>query len=193
MLPAVASINGMQVKEYIQALVDDGKLRVEKIGSGNWYWCFDSEERREKGWIKEQLVREMTKIQRTTRNLETELNRVREEISATQGSDAEKEKEKEETERKALVSTKEALVAEMQMLRDEEEALLAEGIGGVEKKRKEIQTWKENTSVWTDNIYILEQYLNRLAGGDRAVVDAVLRECYGGEYVEGEGLRELPP
>jgi hypothetical protein len=34
-LPAVASINGMQVKEHIQELVDENTIWSEKIGSGN--------------------------------------------------------------------------------------------------------------------------------------------------------------
>jgi hypothetical protein len=36
----------MQVKDYLQALSDDNKIRVEKIGSGNWYWSFPSDERK---------------------------------------------------------------------------------------------------------------------------------------------------
>lgn len=47
-LPQVASINGMQVKDYLQALSDDNKIRVEKIGSGNWYWSFPSDEKKAK-------------------------------------------------------------------------------------------------------------------------------------------------
>ncbi|EER42559.1 conserved hypothetical protein [Histoplasma capsulatum H143] len=47
-LPSVASINGLQVKDYIQALADDGKLHVEKIGSGNWYWAWAGEEQKER-------------------------------------------------------------------------------------------------------------------------------------------------
>jgi hypothetical protein len=35
----------MQVKDYLQALSDDNKIRVEKIGSGNWYWSFPSDEK----------------------------------------------------------------------------------------------------------------------------------------------------
>ena len=35
----------MQVKDYLTALSDDGKIRVEKIGSGNWYWCFRGDEK----------------------------------------------------------------------------------------------------------------------------------------------------
>ncbi|KAI5284636.1 hypothetical protein KEM52_002811, partial [Ascosphaera acerosa] len=57
--------------------------------------------------------------------------------------------------------------------------------------REGIARWKAEAERWTDNIYILEGYLARLAGGDREVLDCVKRECYGEEYVEGEGLREL--
>jgi len=38
----------MQVKDYLQALQDDNKISVEKIGSGNWYWSFPSDERKSK-------------------------------------------------------------------------------------------------------------------------------------------------
>lgn len=38
----------MQVKDYLQALQDDNKIRVEKIGSGNWYWSFPSDEKKSK-------------------------------------------------------------------------------------------------------------------------------------------------
>lgn len=47
-IPQVASINGMQVKDYLQSLSDDNKIRVEKIGSGNWYWSFPSDEKKAK-------------------------------------------------------------------------------------------------------------------------------------------------
>jgi ketosteroid isomerase-like protein len=38
----------MQVKDYLQALSDDNKIRVEKIGSGNWYWSFPADEKKAK-------------------------------------------------------------------------------------------------------------------------------------------------
>ena len=47
-LPQVSSISGMHVKDYLQALSDDNKIRVEKIGSGNWYWSFPSDEKKTK-------------------------------------------------------------------------------------------------------------------------------------------------
>ena len=36
----------MLVKDALQVLVDDSLLRVEKIGSGNWYWAFVGDERK---------------------------------------------------------------------------------------------------------------------------------------------------
>ncbi|OXV05262.1 hypothetical protein Egran_06970 [Elaphomyces granulatus] len=188
MLPAVASINGMQVKEYVQGLIDDSKLRVEKIGSGNWYWCFGSEEKREKEKAKVQLEKEIGRMQKVTKDLEKEQERIQKETAAA-GADA---AEEEEIERKTLTTVKDELTTEVQRLKKDEDALLAAGAGGLERKKEEIKLWKQDAYIWTDNISILEQYLNKLAGGDRNTVEAVLKDCYGDEYVEGEGLRELP-
>ncbi|KAK5691808.1 Meiotic nuclear division protein 1, partial [Elasticomyces elasticus] len=62
-LPSVASINGIQVKEYIQALTDESQIRVEKIGSGNWYWCFGSDEKKARETRLTQLQKEVEKAQ----------------------------------------------------------------------------------------------------------------------------------
>jgi hypothetical protein len=60
-IPSVASINGMQVKDYLQALSDDNKIRVEKIGSGNWYWSFPSDEKKAKEVMLERAQEEFNK------------------------------------------------------------------------------------------------------------------------------------
>lgn len=38
----------MQVKDYLQALSDDNKIRIEKMGSGNWYWSSPRDEKKAK-------------------------------------------------------------------------------------------------------------------------------------------------
>ena len=38
----------MQIKDLITELTDENKVKVEKIGSGNWYWCWAGEEARDK-------------------------------------------------------------------------------------------------------------------------------------------------
>jgi hypothetical protein len=192
MLPSVASINGMQVKDYIQALVDDNKIRLEKIGSVNWYWSFPSDERRERENIKEKLSKDLERIARGTNGMEIEIQeKIASMKTGTDGEDDHSDVEVEAAMRETLMKRKAELGLEVQKLKIEEEALLAGGGAAMERKMKDIDTWKELTSMWTDNIYILEQYLSKLAGGDRDLVDAVKRQCYGDDYVEGEGLREL--
>lgn len=61
-LPQVSSINGMQVKDYLQALSDDNKIRVEKIGSGNWYWSFPADEKKTKNTTLKKAQEEYDKV-----------------------------------------------------------------------------------------------------------------------------------
>ncbi len=54
-LPSIASINGMAVKDFIKNLTDEDRIHVEKIGSGNWYWCWGDETGKKKTEIVSQL------------------------------------------------------------------------------------------------------------------------------------------
>ncbi|PGH12906.1 hypothetical protein AJ79_04006 [Helicocarpus griseus UAMH5409] len=183
-LPSVASINGMQVKDYIQALTDDGKLHVEKIGSGNWYWAWAGEEKKEREKVKNGLVKELEKLEKAVAELEDKKKIALSEIGDGGGG--------EERERGELLAMKGEREVEVARLRAEEERYLNGGVGGgIERKEADIKRWREEAEMWTDNIYVLEEYMGKLAGGDREIVESVKRECYGDEYVEGEGLREL--
>ena len=73
-LPQVSSINGMQVKDYLQALSDDNKIRVEKIGSGNWYWSFPADEKKAKDAALEKAQDEYNKASATVTELQTKVD-----------------------------------------------------------------------------------------------------------------------
>lgn len=190
MLPSVASISGIQVKEYVQALVDDNKIRMEKIGSMNWYWSFPSDERRKQENAMEKLAKDVERLRKTVRELESEVEKKAAALQPNGAVDDEF-REKERAEREALMKQKLSLTEEVKKLKAQEDIQHASGVAGIERKKHDIQMNKQMTAMWTDNIYILEQYLMKLAGGDRDLVDKIKRECYGDEYVEGEGLREL--
>lgn len=191
MLPSVASINGMQVKEYLHELADEGQIRVEKIGSGNWYWSFAEEEKKERERRVEELQKEVDRVRRSNEELDQQLavrKRQKEEDEATL----------EAGEREKLMREKAELDAECGRLRTEwltvstrekegERDLLNKGI---QELKDEVQEFRREAEMWTDNIYVLEGYIKKVAGGDREVIEAIQRECYGEEYVEGEGLRE---
>jgi hypothetical protein len=64
----------MHVKDYLQALADDNKIRVEKIGSGNWYWSFPSDEKKAKDAALEKAHEEFQKISTTVTELQARVD-----------------------------------------------------------------------------------------------------------------------
>jgi hypothetical protein len=97
-----------------------------------------------------------------------------------------------DAERETLQGKKADLQEETRLLRAAEtSATDSVNNKGVQQIRTELAEFRQQALQWTDNIYVLEQYLHRLAGGDRELVASILRDYYGAEYVDGEGLREL--
>jgi hypothetical protein len=97
-----------------------------------------------------------------------------------------------DTERETLQGKKADLQEEIRrLLTAETSATDSVSNKGVQQLQAELAGFREQAVQWTDNTYVLEEYLRRLAGGNWDLVEAILRECYGDEYVNGEGLREL--
>ncbi|KAJ5163236.1 Meiotic nuclear division protein 1 [Penicillium coprophilum] len=185
-LPSIASINGIQVKEYIQALTDEGKLRVEKIGSGNWYWSFGSDEKHERERQLARVTMEVEKARKSYTDAEAAL--------AAETMRREEEAD-DEDERESLMTKKAQLQVAIDRVRTTEAQLSgppnSPSSKGVKQVQEELAGFQHQALQWTDNIYTLEEYLRKLTGGDRQIIESVLRECYGDEYVDGEGLGEL--
>ena len=178
-LPSVASINGMQVKDYLQALHDEGRIHVEKIGSGNWYWSFLSEEKNSRDTTVGKLKEEKEKIDTAVAEMEGKIKAAMEE----RGGDDEGRGE--------LVARRVVLEEEVGGLRRELEGYKENDPGEVERLRKEMAAFRAGAERWTDNIGILEGRVVQMTGGDRDQLRLIQSRVYGGEYVEGEGLREL--
>jgi hypothetical protein len=73
----------MQVKDYLQALSDENKIRVEKIGSGNWYWSFPSDDKKTKVAALEKAQEEFNKANATVTELQAKID----EAGAARGED----------------------------------------------------------------------------------------------------------
>ena len=170
----------MQVKDYVQALSDEGKIHVEKIGSGNWYWSFASEETKLREVELGKLRAELEGVQANVGELEGKVKVAREERADGEGD-----------EREELVRRQEVLSLEVGALRKELETYADADPGEVERKRREVEGFKRRAERWTDNLMLVEGYMGKLMGGDREAMDGLRRQVYGEEYVEGEGLAEL--
>ncbi|KAH0548166.1 hypothetical protein GP486_008111 [Trichoglossum hirsutum] len=182
-LPSVASINGLQVKDYLQALTDDGKIRVEKIGSGNWYWSFLSEDKKRREKILEDLNAEKERVAASVAELQDKINS--EGAAREDGSEGEDGQD-----RQSLRETYANLQQQTAALRTELSSYSDNDPTEVLRKKEQTARLMASAERWTDNIYTLEAYLLEVTQ-DREAMENIRREHYGEEYVEGEGLAEL--
>ncbi|KAI9835663.1 MAG: hypothetical protein M1837_003676 [Sclerophora amabilis] len=183
-LPSVASINGMQVKDFLQALWDDDKIRVEKIGTGNWYWSFANEAKKTKENLLETLKAERKRITSAVAELRGKI----EEASAERDEEGERG---DGNDRAQLMEIKSSLHQEVEALRTELASYSEHDPRDVIQKEEEACALRTSAERWTDNIYSLEQYYLEVTGRDTQSLEQVRQVCYGEEYREGEGLAEL--
>jgi hypothetical protein len=185
LLPTVGSISGMQVKDYLQALQDENQIRVEKIGSGNWYWSFKSEARKTKENIIHSMKSEesklMTSLADVEKQIEKEMAKREEEDEKLEGGDMD---------RKALLEAQETLLKETEVLDRELSIYSKNNLAQVFRKEGEVQKLKDSAIKWTDNIECLEAFVLTLTG-DRTQAASMMQVACGDEYVVGEGLKDL--
>jgi hypothetical protein len=185
LLPAVGSINGMQVKDYLQAVQDENQIRVEKIGSGNWYWSFKSEAKKAKENTINSIESEKSKLIATLSDTEKQ---IKEEMAQREENDGMLEGGG--MDRKALLAAHETLLKETDDL-DKALSVYSDGNPAeVLRKVGEVQKLKDSAIKWTDNIECLEALVINLTG-DRAQAASIMQRACGDEYIVGEGLKEL--
>lgn len=183
-LPSVGSINGMQVKDYLQALQDENQIRVEKIGSGNWYWSFKSDAKKIKETVTNNLTldesRLVTSLADTEKQIEEEMAKREEDDEMLDGG----------IDRSALLDTHEKLLKEMEVVDKELSLYSNNDPAEVLRKVEEMQKLKDSAIKWTDNIECLQAFLINLTG-DRVQAATIMQTACGEEWVVGEGLKEL--
>lgn len=185
-LPTVASISGMVVKDFIQALTDENLIRVEKIGSGNWYWSFPSEAKnlRENmlNKVKDEEGKLLAGIAEAEQQLEEEAVKRAEDEEMLDGGGMD---------RSALLDARAALIQDNEALDDDLSLYSDNDPTEILRKMEETAKLKESAVRWTENIESLESLLLRLTSNDRSQVAQMMEQACGGEYVPGEGLKEL--
>lgn len=168
----------MQVKDYLQALQDDGKIRVEKIGSGNWYWSFLSEEKKSRENTLDKLREEKTMLDLSVEGLSEKVKEAAKDKPA-------------EGDTTAVINLHDILEQEVKTLRLELESYKDADPEELQRKKEETTAQQRRAERWTDNIGIIEGWFGKLLGGDKEQMERIRQECYGSEYLEGEGLMEF--
>ena len=183
--PSVAGINSMQVKDYLQAMLDENQVRCEKIGSSNWYWSFTSDAIKSKESIIKNLSLEESKqldsIADSERLIEEEVAK-REEDDEMLGDN--------DMNRKALMEAHDTLLKDIEVLDKQLAAYSDNDPTQFLRKEEETKKLKESAMRWTDNIEAMECLFLSLVN-DRAQVGEIMKRACGDEYIVGEGLKDL--
>ncbi|KAI9652095.1 MAG: hypothetical protein M1831_007228 [Alyxoria varia] len=180
-LPSVASINGMQVKDYLTSLTDEDQLNVEKIGSMNWYWAFAGQEKQRKEAILETANEERDKARQALFEVQAKVD------EANKGMEGEDPRVRQEAlgAQTRLGGEIDALKKELQEYADNDP---------VEIKRREdwIAEAMSRAENFTEQIVEMERLLRDQMGFDREQMGMIAAEIYEEEYDEEEGaLKEL--
>ncbi|KAE8452177.1 hypothetical protein EG329_001644 [Mollisiaceae sp. DMI_Dod_QoI] len=183
LLPSVASINQMQVKDYLQSLQDEYLIRVEKIGSGNWYWSFSSDAKKTKENIINNLKAEESKLQASIMEMERQV-----EEEMVKREDDEEMLEGAGMDRKVLLQTHDILLREMEGLDKELACYSDNDPAEILRKVEETKALKDSAIRWTDNIESLESFIVTRLSSDRAQVAQMMQLACGDEYILQSGL-----
>lgn len=184
-LPGVAGINAMQVKEFLQALQDEYLIRVEKIGSGNWYWSFNSDAKKGKENALNKLKAEEETLSTTIAELEKQV-----EEETAKREDDEEMLDGGGMDRKTLLEARATFLNEQAELDKELACYCDNDPDEIQRNVEETKNLQDSAMVLTDNIEALQSYLNK-AIGDRNQVAGIMVSACDGEYVLGEGLADL--
>jgi len=187
-LETASNVLLVHVKDYLQALLDDNKIKVEKIGAGNWYWSFAQEE-------KAQLTTQLERAEEEKKKALLEIETIKAKLD-----EAAKDREDDDDsatvdgamDRKTALEARSQLAKDVALLRNELALYRDSDPHVLNEKKRALAEITTNTSRLTDNIYAMEKKMKELVP-DKQQAREMKKQMYGDEFdAEEDGLRELP-
>lgn len=172
--------------DYLQALSDENKIHVEKIGSGNWYWSFASEEKNSRVKALEEAQTAHDKAEIVVKELRAKVEdaravRAEEEVNGAAWGES----------RADLEASRTKLESEVKALQSTLKAYCDDDPVEMERKKRAIAGWRVEAEGYTDEIYSMEGWFGSM-GQDEEALKGMRRGMYGDEVDEEEGvLKEL--
>lgn len=176
----------MQSKDYLQNLIDEGKVKTEKIGAGNWYWSFAGNEQAA-------LQLSLDKATEDHRKATLEIENLRAKLQEAVQAKADDEEVVDDggMNRQTAMEVQAKLVGEVKDLQREIDLYRDMDPAVLEERKNELRMIKHKLETMTDNVYALEGEFKKNVYGRKEQQDA-LKQWYGQEWSEDDGgLREL--
>ncbi|KAI8592420.1 Meiotic nuclear division protein 1 [Geranomyces variabilis] len=148
-VPKTKGIVAQSVKEVLDSLVSDNIVTVEKIGTSNYYWSFPSSAVQASKRKLTELEDEHAKLTAKRQNLQSAL------VQAQAGREENEERSRILEQLAAAEAINRERRAELARFKDCDPTLIA-------AKEKAAVIAKEAANRWTDNIFALQSYCNRM-------------------------------
>ncbi|KYQ49933.1 Meiotic nuclear division protein 1 like protein [Trachymyrmex zeteki] len=133
------------VKDVLQALVDDGLVRSEKIGTSTYFWRFPGENITT-------TERRIADISKKLVEVEFKLEKLKEEVQK------EKELKNDTEEKRKLLEEVEQLKKEEQEIKKQIAKFSNVDPEVIVEMDKKAQKYKDGTNIWTDNIFAIQSW-----------------------------------
>ncbi|KAI5358652.1 putative mnd1, HTH domain-containing protein [Septoria linicola] len=182
-LPAVGSINNMQVKDYIQTLQDDSKILCEKIGSGNWYWSFPSQHAKN-------VEAAHTAASAEHAKLSSAVSALRSQLSSRAAATQQEELDQSGESRQDLITRQQILHSDVEGMKKELASYSDSDPTELEKQKAEAWGDFSLADGFSEDIYAMESWFKKM--GAEEMVASLKDTLYVDEWDhEEEMLREL--
>ncbi|CAJ1949661.1 unnamed protein product [Cylindrotheca closterium] len=180
-LASKAGINAQTIPDIHQSLVDDALVEKQKIGGTNYCWSFKSKkdrmaQKQHKATL-EQIEALQPKVEEAKARL-ADAKRGREEVEVGEDGGTEEDTRAAKLAKlSTLAQTKAALEQQLQALKENDPAALA-------NLEKEYQLVRDAANRWTDNIFECKSYLVKKKGMDKKEVNKILGITANFDYPE---------
>ncbi|KAK9458647.1 meiotic nuclear division protein 1 [Lipomyces oligophaga] len=149
-------ISSMVIKDVLQGLIDEGLIRCEKIGSGNYYWRFPSDVKRNQDRERKLIMDKVKELRQFEKSLDEIIQQ-----SARSREDT--------AERRQLIESVRNKESELSALTEEIKSLNFIDPDLLLEKQAILATMKSAVNRWTDNIFAVIGYFRQM-GTDMQLV-----------------------
>ncbi|XP_076803015.1 meiotic nuclear division protein 1 homolog isoform X2 [Clavelina lepadiformis] len=158
LVPKCKGITPMSVKEVVQALVDDGFINCEKVGSSSYYWVFKSQTYNQK-------QNKLKRLQGQFQSLQTKHEKVLDQLSEARKNRQTSLERDEALKKISFLSTKkEDLMKEIMKYEENDPSK-------IKQLATETVTAKQAVNRWTDNLFTLKAWIKRKFPVDEKQID----------------------
>ena len=169
--PKKKGINAMSVKEVLQELCDNDLVSFEKIGSGNFYWCFPSQAYNRRKVVENRLTKNINDIEAEIKSLEAEIAELE---PGREDCDERTKLDKEVEEFSQKISSVKHEAAKYEKLNP----------AGIREKQEQTKIAFDAANRWTDNIFSLSSWVEKKLGKPKSDFYKIFEISEDFDYIE---------